>query len=116
MVDYCWSDPGAHDNNRNGRANAPLVMDQFGRMMPAPNRFPSATNGLGFKPLADAVHALGLKFGIHVMRGIPRNAVAANLPIEGSAFTAAEAANTNDLCPVPRHVRREQQCRRRSVV
>jgi len=99
VVDYCWSDPGAHDNNRNGRANAPLVMDPFGRLLPAPNRFPSSTNNLGFKPLADAVHALGLKFGIHIMRGIPRHAVAANLPIEGSAFTAAEAANTNDLCP-----------------
>ena len=98
VVDYCWSDPGAHDNNRNARAGAPLVADEFGRLLPAPNRFPSATNGLGFKPLADQVHALGLKFGIHVMRGIPRRAVAANLPIAGSAFTAADAANTNDQC------------------
>jgi len=98
VVDYCWSDPGAHDNNRNARANAPLAMDQFGRLLPAPNRFPSAVDGAGFKPLADAVHALGLKFGIHVMRGIPRNSVHANLPIEGSNFTAADAGNTNDKC------------------
>jgi len=98
VVDYCWSDPGAHDNNRSARANAPLAMDNFGRMIPAPNRFPTAADGAGFKPLADAVHALGLKFGIHIMRGIPRNAVAANLPIEGSTFTAADAANTNDKC------------------
>ena len=73
-------------------------MDQFGRLLPATNRFPSAADGAGFKPLADAVHALGLKFGIHIMRGIPRNAVKANLPIEGSNFTAADAANTNDKC------------------
>ncbi len=101
VVDYCWSDPGAHDNNRNGRANAPLVMDKFGRLLPAPNRFPSATNDLGFKPLADAVHALGLKFGIHVMRGIPRLAVRQNLLLQssdGSTYYAADAANTNDLC------------------
>jgi hypothetical protein len=98
VVDYCWSDPGAHDNNRNGRANAPLVADQFGRLLPAPNRFPSAADGAGFKPLADAVHALGLKFGIHIMRGIPRNSVKASTPIEGSTFTAADAANTNDKC------------------
>ena len=98
VVDYCWSDPGAHDNNRNARLNAPLVADPFGRMLPAPNRFPSAENGAGFKPLADAVHALGLKFGIHVMRGIPRQAVRANRPLEGSSFTAAAAANTNDKC------------------
>ena len=98
VVDYCWYDPGAHDNNRNARANATLVMDKFGRLLPAPNRFPSAADAAGFKPLADAVHALGLKFGIHVMRGIPRSTVAANLPIEGSTFTAADAANTNDKC------------------
>ena len=98
VVDYCWSDPGAHDNNRNARANAPLATDAFGRLLPATNRFPSAVGGAGFKPLADAVHALGLKFGIHVMRGIPRNSVKANLPIEGSSFTAADAGNTNSKC------------------
>ena len=98
VVDYCWSDPGAHDNNRNARTNAPLVADNFGRLLPAPNRFPSAVDGAGFKPLADAVHALGLKYGIHIMRGIPRNSVRANLPIEGSDFTATDAANTNDVC------------------
>jgi len=98
VVDYRWYDPGAHDNNPNGRANAPLVTDPLGRLLPAPNRFPSATAGSGFKPLADAVHALGLKFGIHMMRGIPRNSVRANLPIDGSSFTATAAANTNDTC------------------
>jgi hypothetical protein len=98
VVDYCWSDPGAHDNNRNARAKAPLAMDKFGRLLPAPNRFPSAADGDGFKNLADQIHALGLKFGIHIMRGIPRNSVKANLPVEGSNFTAADAANTNDKC------------------
>jgi hypothetical protein len=98
VVDYCWSDPGAYDNNRNARADAPLVMDQFGRLLPAPNRFPSAAAGVGFKPLADAIHVLGLKFGIHVMRGIPRHVVHANLPIENSGFTAAQAADTNSRC------------------
>ena len=98
VVDYCWSDPGAHDNNRNARANAVLAADQFGRLLPAPNRFPSAADGAGFKPLADQIHALGLKFGIHVMRGIPRQSVRDNAPIAGSGFAAAQAANTNDKC------------------
>ena len=98
VVDYCWSDPGAHDNNRNARVGAPLIADQFGRLLPATNRFPSAVEGQGFKPIADQVHALGLKFGIHIMRGIPRNSVKANLPIEGSNFTAVEAGNTNSKC------------------
>ena len=98
VVDYCWSDPGAHDNNRNRRAQALLAMDDFGRLLPATNRFPSAVNGTGFTALAHAVHTLGLKFGIHVMRGIPRQAVAANLFIEGSRHTAAEAGDPNDKC------------------
>jgi alpha-galactosidase len=98
VVDYCWSDPGAHDNNRNGRKNAPLAADNFGRLFPATNRFPSAVDGAGFRPLADSIHALGLKFGIHIMRGIPRNSVKANLPIAESNFTADDAANTNDIC------------------
>jgi alpha-galactosidase len=98
VVDYRWYDPGAHDNNANARAGAELTMDKFGRLLPSPNRFPSAADGVGFKALADQAHAMGLKFGIHIMRGIPRNAVTANLPIEGSAFKAADAARAGDMC------------------
>ncbi len=53
-----------------------VTIDEFGRCIPPTNRFPSAANGAGFKPLADKIHAMGLKFGIHIMRGIPRKAVA----------------------------------------
>lgn len=53
-------------------------MDEYGRLLPAVNRFPSAANGAGFGPLAEYVHSLGLKFGIHIMRGIPRQAVHQN--------------------------------------
>ena len=75
------------------------VLDQYGRYVPAPNRFPSAAHGAGFKPLADYVHSLGLKFGIHILRGIPREAVARNLPIAGTRYTAAEAADIHSTCP-----------------
>ncbi len=75
-----------------------FILDGEGRFMPAPNRFPSAANGAGFKPLADYVHSAGLKFGIHLIRGIPREAVAKNLPIAGSAYHAAEAADRSDTC------------------
>ncbi len=98
VVDYCWYDPKAYNNNPNEHAGAKLPMDAFGRLLPAINRFTSADNGKGFKPLADEIHALGLKFGIHIMRGIPRGAVVANTPIEGSPFHAADAANTKDTC------------------
>lgn len=98
VVDYCWYDADAYNNSPNEHLGAKLPMDEYGRLLPAGNRFPSATAGRGFKPLAKAIHALGLKFGIHIMRGIPRVAVAANTPIEGSHFHAADAADTNDVC------------------
>jgi alpha-galactosidase len=71
-----------------------FVMDDDGRYLVADNRFSSS----GFKPLADWVHGQGLKFGLHIIRGIPRQAVEKNLPIAGSAFHAADAANTTDTC------------------
>jgi hypothetical protein len=102
------------------------AIDTNGRYVPVPARFPSVTTpgaphiasgmwvpppdaptpkllatyeSTGFKPLADYVHAQGLKFGIHIVRGIPRASVERNLPIADSAFRAGEAADTTDVCP-----------------
>ncbi len=96
VVDIQWSEPNPKTHGY--RPNADLIMDEFGRLMPAPNRFPSAANGKGFKPLADYVHSKGLKFGIHIMRGIPRRAVEANLPVSGTGVKAAEVANRQSVC------------------
>ena len=74
-----------------------VTLDQFGRVVPAVNRFPSAANGSGFTHLAAYVHAKGLKFGIHIMRGIPREAAKRRLPIQGTSFTAADVAATAAL-------------------
>jgi len=82
----------------NGSAQLGYTMSDEGLYMPAVNRFPSAAGGKGFRPLADWVHAQGLKFGIHIIRGIPREAVRRNLRIADSHFTAAEAADTSDTC------------------
>ncbi|MGI4886682.1 MAG: NPCBM/NEW2 domain-containing protein [Janthinobacterium lividum] len=65
-------------------------IDAYGRFVPAPNRFPSAAGGQGFRPLADYLHARGLKFGIHLMRGVPVVAVQRRLPIKGTRLTAAD--------------------------
>jgi alpha-galactosidase len=89
VVDFRWYDRLA--NGQPGQSPEGVLIDQYGRCIPAPNRFPSATNNAGFKALADRIHAMGLQFGIHIMRGIPRQAVEANLPIAGSKFTAAQA-------------------------
>ena len=96
-VDIQWYQPTATGFNYiNG---ATLTMDQYGRLTPATNRFPSAVNGQGFKPLADYVHSKGLKFGIHMMRGIPRQAVAQDTPVLGTNYTASQIADTSSTCP-----------------
>lgn len=96
VVDIQWSEPNPKTHGY--RPNADLVMDGNGRLIPAPNRFPSSANGKGFKPLADYVHGKGLKFGIHIMRGIPRRAVDADLPIFGSRLKASDVADRNSTC------------------
>jgi len=98
VVDIQWSEPHplAHGAYRQAAA---LEMDEYGRLVPATNRFPSAAGGRGFRPLADYVHGLGLGFGIHIMRGIPRQAVKANLPVLGSASHAADIADVSSTCP-----------------
>lgn len=96
VVDIQWYEPNA--TGYDYRSGAPVVTDAHGRLLPAANKFPSAAGGAGFKPLADHVHSLGLKFGVHLMRGIPRQAVAQNLPILGSPFRAADIADTANAC------------------
>jgi alpha-galactosidase len=91
VVDIEWFQPNAHAHGYIPRGV--VTMDEYGRFIPSPNRFPSAANGAGFKPLADYVHSKGLKFGIHIMRGIPREAVDKNLPIKGTSFHAADVAD-----------------------
>lgn len=76
VCDIQWYEPKAKDNDYNNFTE--LDMDEYGRLIPAENRFPSAKGGQGFKPIADYVHSIGLKFGIHIMRGIPRQAVHKN--------------------------------------
>jgi alpha-galactosidase len=70
-----------------------------GQYEPAPNRFPSAKGGAGFKPLADAAHSDGLKFGIQIIRGIPRKTVMAKTRIGRTGFRASAAADPTDACP-----------------
>jgi len=106
LKSYGWQyvvvDSGWYVKNHAAEYNAKdaeFSLDGFGRYTPAANTIPSAGEGKGFRPLADYVHSLGLKFGVHILRGIPREAVAKNLPIEGSNFHAQDAADTSDTCP-----------------
>ncbi len=84
---------------KNDDSHVLFEMDEYGRYVPVPARFPSAGNTRTFKPLADYLHSLGLKFGLHILRGIPREAVDKNLPIAGSSYRAKDAAEISDVCP-----------------
>ncbi|XP_022962182.1 alpha-galactosidase-like [Cucurbita moschata] len=88
VVDYLWyrrNVPGAYADSLGFD-----VIDEWGRMVPDPSRWPSSQGGKGFTEVAKKVHDMGLKFGIHVMRGISTQAVNANTPIldisKGSAY------------------------------
>ncbi len=119
---YAVIDEGWFLENPKARATPEKLIyaiDAHGRYVPVPARFPSAgtpavkanaatppPNSLGatveetsFVALAQWVHAQGLKFGIHIVRGIPRASTERDLPIEGSNFHARDAADTGDACP-----------------
>lgn len=96
VVDIQWYQPTATSHAYEPFAE--LTMDEYGRLQPAPGRFPSSAGGKGFKPLADYVHSLGLKFGIHIMRGMPRMAAHRHLPILGCGKGCHEVANPNSIC------------------
>lgn len=99
IVDIEWYQPNAKAHGYIPRGA--VTLDEYGRFVPSPNRFPSAANGAGFKSLADYVHSKGLKFGFHIMRGIPREAVEKNLPIKGTTFHAADIADEINVCRWP---------------
>lgn len=113
VIDYVWwhPEPGNWDNPRryghpNIRFNedgGPMYpeytrMDEYGRLIPAVERFPSAADGVGFKAIADYVHGKGLKFGIHIMRGIHHAAVYNKTPIKGTGYTADQVGEPWDQC------------------
>lgn len=97
VCDIQWYEPAAKGNVYNNFAD--LCMDEYSRLIPAVNRFPSSANGAGFKPIADKIHSMGLNFGIHIMRGIPRQAVHRNTRIYGTTDRARDIASQFSLCP-----------------
>jgi hypothetical protein len=97
VVDIRWYIANDKANGYNEK-NPKFSIDKYGRFIPATERFPSATDGKGFKPLADYIHNKGLKFGIHIMRGIPVIAVQQALPVLGTSVTAKDIYSEKDQC------------------
>lgn len=73
-------------------------VDEFGRLLPDPVKFPSSAGGKGFEPLAGYIHSLGLKFGLHLLRGIPWQAADKNMPVKETSVGAASIAQTDKGC------------------
>ena len=70
-----------------------LAVDDYGRFVPTNILFPE-----GFGKIIDYAHKHGIKFGLHLMRGISREAVMKNLPIKGTKYFARDIANIRDTC------------------
>jgi alpha-galactosidase len=97
VLDYLWY--ADHLTAENVREKNPVQnIDSYGRLIPSTVLHPSSAGGRGLKPLADYVHGKGLKFGIHIMRGIPIQAVDKNSPVLGTNVRAREIANPADRC------------------
>lgn len=96
VLDMGWYyGEGLNTNNFN-MINPPQYIDEYGRLIPSLRKFPSASGGRGLKPVADYIHDLGLKFGIHIMRGIPRQAVEKNTPVKGTKYHAKDFVSYTD--------------------
>ena len=92
VVDIRWycNHPSLGGGNYNQRGTQDYVLDEYGRYLPSPSRFPSCmVDGVnvGFKPLADRLHQMGLKLGIHIMRGVPKSVVGSSYKLLGSEQT-----------------------------
>lgn len=98
VVDAGWYAPGMVNITQYEAKNPLQVIDEYGRLVLDTIKHPSAKNGVGFKVLADYVHSKGLKFGLHIMRGIPIQAVEQNTPIKGTNYRARDIVMEDSQC------------------
>ena len=100
VVDIQWYavDAGSQSDKYQYIPFGKVVMDEYSRLLPDPVRFPSAAGGKGFRVLAEYIHSLGLKFGIHIMRGIPRAAAHEHRGLLGTEMTADQLADPSNIC------------------
>lgn len=97
VIDYLWYESA-------GDPSPDYEFDEYGRLLPDTGKYPNANGPNGFTPIAEQIHAMGMSFGIHLMRGIPRNAFSADTPILDSSFSAQDAGNSSDACPWDDHM------------
>ena len=98
IIDAGWYAPGMVALEQYESEYPHQVIDEYGRLIIDVEKYPSAVNGKGLKPLADYVHSKGLKLGIHIMRGIPIQAYDQNTPVKGTKYSACDIADTDSRC------------------
>ena len=98
VVDFLWYCDDQTSSEKFSNRRPHQYIDEYGRLIPSVKLHPSSEGGKGLKPLGDYIHAKGLKFGLHIMRGIARQAIAGNTPVKNSTAKAAEIANLADTC------------------
>jgi hypothetical protein len=106
VVDYLWfmdlnatATDGSPWTPGENVASASLHVDVHGRPLPAPDRWPSAANGAGFAGVAAKVKSMGLKMGVHMMRGALSAAVAAHSPVLGGGGATVDQIAMSSLTP-----------------
>ncbi len=72
--------------------------DEYGRPVPFPEKYPSSVNGAGFKALADYAHSLGLKFGLHMMRGMNTWMLGRGASIKGTLTPLEDVIDYESPC------------------
>ncbi len=98
VLDMGWNYGEGLNTSNFRKRNPPQCIDSYGRLIPNIEKFPSSANGNGLKTLADYIHGKGLKFGIHIMRGMPWQAVEKNTAVKGSVFRAKDITTKADAC------------------
>lgn len=98
VIDAGWYAPGMVTLEQYESPCPEQLIDAYGRLVPDPEKYPSSAGGKGLAPLADYVHGIGLKIGLHIMRGIPVQAVEMDTPVKGTVYTARDIADINSRC------------------
>ena len=95
-IDAGWYADGSmadHAALRRAGQFRPMHVDEFGRFVSSPVNFPR-----GLEYISKKCHESGVKFGVHMMRGIPLPALEKNTPVKGTGYRARDIYDPDNNC------------------